>query len=293
MLNFLILHCNRFIAMDEKTKTQKEQKKDKRRSFSSQMGAIILGTTISLFVTIVAAQILERNRRAKDRRLSAMMVMSNIESYAQILESAYDYMEHADTVSAWLLNLPLDKVDSLDQDALLSLMDEVMYIPIFVYDKTAEGIFSDDIETWKNMGNFQFIDNVGKCFSNMHTIEEEWTAFSEEMDEIRDAILYHPEQYPGGSWGSKYLNNPVFRQILRNFHNMRCWLQNKIETIRYHNYVNMVTIGITEQELLEFIEMREKEVEVDMEKPGDIIYTPNINPDSITSIHIPLSETEN
>ena len=279
--------------MDEKTKTPKEQKKDKRHNFLSQMWTIILGTTISLIVTIVAAQILERNHRAKDRRLSAMMVMSNIESYAQILESAYDYMEHADTVSAWLLNLPLDKVDSLDQDALLSLMDEVMYIPIFVYDKTAEGIFSDDIETWKNMGNFQFIDNVGKCFSNMHSIEEEWTAFSEEMDKVRDAVLYHPEQYPGNSWGSKYLNNPVFRQILRNFHNMRCWLQNKIEMTRYHNYVNMVTIGITEQELLEFIEMREKEVEVDWEKPGDIIYTPNINPDSITTIHIPLSETEN
>jgi hypothetical protein len=172
-------------------------------------------------------------------------------------------------------------------------MDEVMYIPIFVYDKTTEGIFSDDIETWKNMGNFQFIDNVGKCFSNMHTIEEEWTAFSEEMDEVRDAVLYHPEQYPGSSWGSKYLNNPIFRQILRNFHNMRCWLQNKIEKIRYHNYVNMATIGISEQELLEFIEMREKEVEVDREKPGDIIYTTDINPDSITTIHIPLSETEN
>ena len=277
--------------MDENKKTQKEQKKAKRRNFSSQLWAIILGTTISLIVTIVAAQILERNHRAQDRRLSALMVMSNIESYAQILESAYDYIEHADTVSAWLLNLPLSKVDSLDQDSLLSLMDEVMYIPIFVYDKTTEGIFSDDIETWKNMGNFQFIDNVGKCFSNMHSIEEEWTAFSEEMDKVRDAVLYHPEQYPGDSWGSKYLNNPVFRQILRNFHNMRCWLQNKIEMTRYHNYVNMVTIGITEQELLEFIEMREKEIEVDREKPGDIIYTPNINPDSITTIHIPLSET--
>ena len=279
--------------MDENTKTTKEQKKAKRSSFLSQMGAIILGTTISLIVTIVAAQILERNHRAKDRRLSALMVMSNIESYAQILEEAYAYMEHADTISEWLLKLPLETVDSLDQDSLLSLMDEVMYVPLIIYDKTTEGIFSDDIKTWKNMGNFQFIDNVGKCFSNMHTIEEEWTAFSEEMDEVRDAVLYHPEQYPGSSWGSKYLNNPLFRQILRNFHNRKCWLQNNIEKIRYHNYVNMVTIGLTEQELLEFIEMREKEVEVDREKPGDIIYTPNINPDSITTIHIPLSETEN
>ena len=279
--------------MDENTKTTKEQKKAKRSSFLSQMGAIILGTTISLIVTIVAAQILERNHRAKDRRLSALMVMSNIESYAQILEEAYAYMERADTVSEWLLKLPLETVDSLDQDSLLSLMDEVMYVPLIIYDKTTEGIFSDDIETWKNMGNFQFIDNIGKCFSNMHNIEKEWTAFSGEMDAIRDAVLYHPEQYPGNSWCSKYLNDQVFRQILRNFHNMKCWLQNKIETIRYYNCVNMAIIGITEQELQEFIEMREKEIEVDMEKPVDIIYTPNINPDSITTIHIPMSETTN
>ena len=274
--------------MDENTKTsKKEQKKAKRSSFLSQIGAIILGTTISLIVTIVAAQILERNHRAKDRRLSALMVMSNIESYARILEDAYAYMERADTVSAWLLNLPLDKVDSLDQDSLLSLMDEVMYIPLIIYDKTTEGIFSDDIETWKNMGNFMFIDNVGKCFSNMRTIEKEWTAFSSEMDVARDAVLYHPEQYPGNSWCSKYLNDSIFRQILRNFHNIRCWLQNKIEKIRYYNYVNMTTIGITEQELLEFIEMREKEIKIDREQPDDNFYTPNINPDSITTIHVP------
>ena len=185
--------------MDGNTKTSKEEKKAKRNNFLNRIGAIVLGTTISLIVTITAAQILERNHRAKDRRLSALMVMSNIESYARILESAHEYMERADTVSAWLLNLPLNKVDSLNQDSLLSLMDELMYIPLIIYDKTTEGIFSDDIETWKNMGNFLFIDNVGKCFSDMRTIEKEWTAFSEEMDEARDAVLYHPEQYPGNS----------------------------------------------------------------------------------------------
>ena len=277
--------------MDGNTKTSKEEKKAKRNNFLNQIGAIVLGTTISLIVTIAAAQILERNHRAKDRRLSALMVMSNIESYARILESAHEYMGRADTVSAWLLNLPLNKVDSLDQDSLLSLMDELMYIPLIIYDKTTEGIFSDDIETWKNMGNFLFIDNVGKCFSDMRTIEKEWTAFSEEMDVARDAVLYHPEQYSGNSWCSKYLNDKVFRQLLRDFHNRRCWIYNQIEKIRYYNYLNMVAIGITEQELYDFIEMREKEIKVDREEPDDNFYTPYINPDSITTIHVPLLET--
>ncbi len=277
--------------MDENTKTSKEEKKAKRNSFLNRIGAIVLGTTISLIVTITAAQILERNHRAKDRRLSALMVMSNIESYARILESAHEYMGRADTVSAWLLNLPLNQVDSLDQDSLLSLMDELMYIPLIIYDKTTEGIFSDDIETWKNMGNFLFIDNVGKCFSDMRTIEKEWTAFSEEMDEARDAVRYHPEQYPGNSWCSKYLNDKVFRQLLRDFHNRRCWIYNQIEKIRYYNYLNMAAIGITEQELYDFIEMREKEIKVDREEPDDNYYTPYINPDSITTIHVPLLDT--
>jgi len=137
------------------------------------------------------------------------------------------------------------------------------------------------------MGNFLFIDNVGRCFSDMRTIEEEWTAFSEEMDVARDAVLYHPEQYPGSSWCSKYLNDKVFRQILRDFHNRRCWIYNQIEKIRYYNYLNLAAIGISEQELYDFIEMREKEIKVDRERPDDNFYTPRINPDSITTIHVP------
>ena len=107
--------------MDENAKTSKEEKKAKRSNFLNRIGTIVLSTTISLIVTIVAAQILERNHRAKDRRLSALMVMSNIESYARILESAHEYMERADTVSAWLLNLPLNEVDSFSPVARKTL----------------------------------------------------------------------------------------------------------------------------------------------------------------------------
>ena len=263
-----------------------QQKKPKHGDFWHQMGAIVLGTTISLIVTIAAAQILERHQRAKDRRLSALMVMSNIESTARNLEDGYAYLERADTVSAWLLNLPLEKIDSMDQNTLSNLMAEVLYIPLLALDKSAESIFSNDIATWKNMGNFHFIDNVGRCFSTMHIVEEDWTAFSKEMDDARDEILYHREQYPGNTLNSKLLQNIKIRQLLCNFHNRKCWLQYIIERLRYDNYVNMAAIGISEQELSEFIKMREKEIKLDKVEP-DINYTPNINPDSITTIQMP------
>ena len=53
----------------------------------------------------------------------------------------------------------------------------------------------------------------------------------------------------------------------------------------------MAAIGISEEELHDFIEMREKEIKIDREQPDDDFYTPNINPDSITTIHIPSLET--
>ena len=49
-----------------------------KSDFWKQIGMIVIGTTISLVFTLVAAQLTENYQRAKDRRLSAMMVMSTI-----------------------------------------------------------------------------------------------------------------------------------------------------------------------------------------------------------------------
>ncbi len=54
-------------------------------SFWKQVFMMILGTTISLSLTLGVAALMESKQRQKDRRLSAMMVMSNIESFARTL----------------------------------------------------------------------------------------------------------------------------------------------------------------------------------------------------------------
>ena len=160
--------------------TSQEQKKAKRNDFWKQFGTILLGTTLSIILTIGSSQLLQRRQRAKDRRLSALMVMSNIENFARNLEEGFTYLNRADTISEWLLSLSVDEIESMNKEALSDLMDEVIYM-MMSYDKTAESIFSNDIETWKNMGNFQFIDNVGRCFSEMRYTEEYWNGISDEF----------------------------------------------------------------------------------------------------------------
>ena len=60
-----------------------------RGGFWKQLGMLVLGTTVSLVLTFGTAQIIEKKQRANDRRLTALMVMSNIESFAQQLDTAW------------------------------------------------------------------------------------------------------------------------------------------------------------------------------------------------------------
>ena len=82
------------------------------------------------------------------------------------------------------------------------------------------------------------------------------------------------------------------RQLLRNMHNLACWLHYTIERFRYSNLQNMAAIGISEKKLLDFIELRQQEIKIDKEFPSPN-YTPGINLDSITTIHVPVSGKDN
>ena len=80
----------------------------KNNSFWKQIGMIVIGTTISLLLTIAAAKITDNIQRVKDRRLSAMMVMSNIEIFASNLNEHATVLEQIDSVATWLLSKPVE-----------------------------------------------------------------------------------------------------------------------------------------------------------------------------------------
>ena len=145
-----------------------------RGNFWKQIGMLVLGTTVSLVLTFGTAQLIEKGQRAKDRRLTALMVMSNIETFAQQLDSLYAQMDEADSASTWLFTRPEENLVLLTSDQLHEIINRAFVQDLITYDKSTENIFSNNIDTWKNMGNFQFIDNVGKCFSTMRLCEEMW-----------------------------------------------------------------------------------------------------------------------
>ena len=129
------------------------------------------------------------------------------------------------------------------------------------HDHTAENIFSNSIDTWKNVANVQFIDNVGSCFSAINGIEEQFNQWVMEVPEALHDVQVNPDNYEGSTIAMKDIHSTRVRTVLAAIHNRRCWLRYAAATLRYFNLQNMNAIGIPEQEVMDFTTARENKGE--------------------------------
>ena len=257
----------------------------KRGGFWKQFGMLVFGTTVSLVLTFGTAQLIEIKQRAKDRRLTALMVMSNIEAFARQLDSLYAKMDVVDTASTWLISRPVEKLERLPEEQLGKIFGIANIRDVITYDKSTENIFSNNIDTWKNLGNFQFIDNVGRCFASMRYCEELWNNSVAEMRDIAGDVWNRRLANPDGkSLSIWYMKDPALRGALQGLHNRRNWLRCSAEELRYYNRLNMAAIGISEQEVMDFLKLREQEIDAGIVPPNDEeLKVPRPDPRSLTT----------
>lgn len=245
----------------------------------------ILGTTISILLTFGTNALIQQHRKVQDRKMTAMMVMSNIENFARTLETRSDRMAHTDSIAAWLLCMPFEDLELLPEKELDHLIDEATTLATLNHDHTAENVFSNNIETWKNVNNLQFIDNIGACFSAINGVEEQFNQWAMEVSDALHDVNVNPDKYEGSTIPMKMMHSNRVRTALTAVHNRRCWLRYAAASLRFFNLQNMTAIGISEQEVMEFTNVREEEGE-DTGTPPDAksFYTSAYTLDSLTSL---------
>ena len=216
----------------------------------------ILATTVSIVLTFGTSKLVERNNQKKERRLTALMVMSSIESFARSLDESAEVWDRLDSVAVWLLRMPVEEVEKLGEEPFKDAVNEVFQAPIIRHDQTAETIFSSNIDTWKNMGNFQFVDNVGACFSQMNWIEEKINEESVEYSNNQARIFNNFSDYPGNTFTEKLLRDEQARKQLQMPNSFKAWLAYCSDNLRRMNRKNMKLIGIPEKEVLAFTDAR-------------------------------------
>lgn len=255
----------------------------KHRDFWKQIFIIIIGTTISIVLTIGSSQLLERRQRVKDRRLTAMMVLSNIEKSARLFEQMSDELARLDTVGAWLLGQPMEKLELMPEKELSQLFNRATMLRIMSHDESAERIFSNNIDTWKNMGNFQFVDRVGACFAMINNAEKYWSDWVGETDNAIKTIKANPDRYEGKTITLKLLRDSDMRNRIHRTHNFKAWTRYVSELIRYNNREVMAFVGITEEEVKAFTDERNNVGQTHKEIP-QAHYTPDLQLDSLTTL---------
>lgn len=271
--------------------TEEEQEPSKGFRLPKRIRAWIresqfLATTLSIILTFGTTGIVEHCQRIKDRKLSAMMVMGNIETFSRKVDDMSKSMARRDSIGTWMLSLPQDSLDLIPASEMVDLINEVIAgIDFLTHDKTAESIFSSNIETWKNMQKFQFIDNVGNCFSEMNADENYWKEWVEDFEQAVNDVLEHPEQHSGERTCTKLLRNTVFRQKIESFHVRQYWLEYIAAKYKYLNQKSAKMMGIDYSEVEAFADERLNEVDINSAEPVQSDYRKApLNADSMNTL---------
>jgi len=252
------------------------------RNWWKDLAVAIIATTVSIILTFGTASLVNRREQKKERKLTALMVISSIESFARNLDDQAEFWKRKDSIATWLLALPLDEVAEFGDEPIRDAIAEVFVVPVLRHDQTAETIFSSNINTWKNMRNFQFVDNVGECFSNMSWIENRLNEDAVAFDDRAAQINNNPSDYPGSCVSEKILRDEQVRTQLRLPESVKEWLMYCSEFMRYLNRKNMRLIGISEEDVLAFTNARTVVDEEDGDEPDYIRQnSPSLDRDSV------------
>ena len=242
-------------------------------------------TTLSIILTFGTTGVINRIKQKQERKLTALMVMSSIEQFARQLEEIERDTAHRDSIATWLLNIPIEDVVKYDESLYINALSEATDLSAVTYDKTAEAIFSSNIDTWKNMGNFKFINSVGNCFSEMNLVEEHHNGNILALLDVFENIVLHESDYPGSTTAEKCLRNEEARAQLRSLTSFREWLNFTIAQLRAQNRNNMLFIGISEKEVMDFTDdlgAADEYEDINFDKSGFVIS--DIEVDSLSTL---------
>jgi hypothetical protein len=271
--------------MDEITTLPDPPKVDNDNNFWKSLLRTVLGISISIVLTFGTNALLIHHRAAKDRKMTAMMVMGNIETFAVHLEQCATHMGWNDTLATYLLEIPIDTLYFIPLDSLLPYINNVTAFYTLNHDKSAENIFSNSIDTWKNLGNFEFIENAGQCFADINNIKQIYDDFLNTTDRIRDRLIKNLDNCPGKTLTSKVLQDQEYRNHLAHIHSQAEYYHYLAAYVRWKNAKNMKLMNVKEEEVKKFIEQRSKKQENTKQAPDQEQFrTPRINPDSLPEI---------
>ena len=223
-----------------------------------------LGTTISIVLTFGTASWLEHRQQVKNRRQTAMMVIANIENFAENMRYVDSTLVECDSTLTRIATLPRDSVLRLNDDEGNAFLSAIFSNMLLQRDKTAENIFTNDISTWRDVGNLQFIRNVGECYSFINDIEKNYRIQLDRKNELRQRFIeeYDYEKMTSGECVAAILDMKGAKFFIDDFTgSFVSYFKHSIDNLLEFNSNNMALVGVTHDDMMEFIKAEKQTTE--------------------------------
>jgi hypothetical protein len=223
-----------------------------------------LGTTISIVLTFGTAAWLDHRQQVKNRRQTAMMVIANIEDFAENMRYVDSALVAWDSTLIRITSLPRDSVLRLNEDEVRAFFTAIGGGVLLQRDNTAENIFTNDISTWRDVGNLQFIRNVGECYSFINDIEKNYRIQLDRKNELNRRFVedYYKDGMTPGECVATMLDMKGTNYFIADFTGSFInYFERSIDDLLRFNRANMQLIGVTHEEVMDFIKAGEQTTE--------------------------------
>lgn len=149
-----------------------EKKKKSNKSWWMQFLISVVGTAIGVGLTFAVSHRIENRKKEQAQRLTAMMVIHDIDESVKSLKTLKENMETQYNVVLFVMER-LDQLDSVPFDTLNKVIEFITSDDQdFRFDMSKEKIFHSSPETWQNLGSMKFIDNVQSFYYERQSFQD-------------------------------------------------------------------------------------------------------------------------
>ena len=143
------------------------------KTWQKELGLTIIGTTLSIILTFGTAQYFEHKQKVANGRLMAMMVIHDMDNTVETLTKLGNEHVKIAKMAQYLMDNQ-ERLESVYIDSLEKVLNALVAADNspqqYRLDESAEKVFLSSQDSWKNIDNATFIDEVQEFYVSRHAL---------------------------------------------------------------------------------------------------------------------------
>ena len=246
----------------------KEDNRKERRSWWMQFLISVIGTAIGVGLTFAVSNRLENRKKEQAQRLTAMMVIHDIDESIERAQELKDALESQYNAMIYAMSR-LDQFDLVPNDTLILAVGYILADENeFSFDTSKEKIFHSSPDTWQNLGSMKFIDNVQSFYFNRQAFLDLYnkSVYWQRPVPIREYEKLNPidealsvDQYIESFYAAvrKFLKEKMTETSVQHYMDYAAWRMSSINDViegwMKLNNENKFLMSITDEELEAYV----------------------------------------